>query len=171
MTHGAVSDCLEGEGERIAQTGRCHTSLLTGKTPFPSNMNLFKEHSGEKVSVKDVSKSQWCGEQAAQKAQLCLGDKCRSRRREGERDTTAAEGEVVWLLIKLHPSAVFTAGTNSSVNFHSISHSGFTQAGAVFPGQEVLVSRSRWEQCEGSRNIGQCSWFRLRRHLPRGGKA
>ncbi|KFO54920.1 Splicing factor, arginine/serine-rich 15, partial [Corvus brachyrhynchos] len=82
-------------GERIAQTGRCHTSLLAGKTPFPSDMNLFKERSGEKVSVKDVPKSQWCGEQAAQKARLCLGDKCRSRRREGERDTTAAEGEMV----------------------------------------------------------------------------
>lgn len=91
---------------------------------------------------------------------------------EGGRDTMAGEGEMVWLLIKLHPSAVFTAGTNSSMNFHSISHSGFTQAGAVFPGQEVLVSRSRWEQCKGSGNTGQCSWFRLRRHLrPRGGKA
>lgn len=92
--------------------------------------------------------------------------------REGGRDTTAGEGEMVWLLIKLHPSAVFTAGTNSSMNFHSISHSGFTQAGAVFPGQEVLVGRSRWEQCKGSGNTGQCSWFRLRRHLRRrGGKA
>lgn len=40
VTHGAVSDCFGGEGQRIAWTGRCHTSLLTGKTQFPSNLNL-----------------------------------------------------------------------------------------------------------------------------------
>lgn len=33
----------------------------------------FKEHSGEKVSVRDILTSQWCGERAAQQAQLCLG--------------------------------------------------------------------------------------------------
>lgn len=38
-------------------------------------------------------------------------------------------------------------------------------------GQEVLVSRSRGQQCEGSGNTTQGSWFRLRRHLPWGGKA
>lgn len=51
----------------------------------------------------------------------------------------------------------------------TVFHPGFSQAGAVFLGQEVLVSRSRWEQCEGSGNSRQCSWFRLRGHLPWGG--
>lgn len=41
----------------------------------------------------------------------------------------ACEGRVVWLLIKLHPSAVVSAGTNSSMDLHSISRSGFTQVG------------------------------------------
>lgn len=49
----------------------------------------------------------------------------------------------------------------------TVFHSGFTQAGALFLGQEVLVSRSRWEQCE--------PWtvflVRLGRHLPWDGMA
>lgn len=70
----------------------------------------FQERSGEKVPVRDVPKSQWCGERAAQKAQVCLGADAKAG---AGRD----EGELVLLLVKLHPSAVFTAAPNSNTNF------------------------------------------------------
>lgn len=48
------------------------------------------------------------------------------------------------LLLK---SAVSSADTNSSRNSHSISF-WFYPGRGLFLGQEVLVSRNRWEQCE-----------------------
>lgn len=68
---GAVSDCLEGKGRGyhgLEDVTRVFS--LANPTSFQYE---FKEHSGEKVSVRDIPKSQGCGERAAQQAQLCLG--------------------------------------------------------------------------------------------------
>lgn len=60
-----------GRGEDIMDWKMSHeSSHWQNPTSFQYE---FKEHSGEKVSVRDIPKSQGCGERAAQQAQLCLG--------------------------------------------------------------------------------------------------
>lgn len=132
---------LGGKGERISWTERCHMSLLTVRIELPSSI---KELLGEKVPVRDVPKSQWCGEREHRRLRSVWGQMPKPEKG-GMSTPWQLKGKLMWL----HSSAGFTADINSSMNFHGI-YSGFTQAGAVFLGQEVLVSRSTGEQCQGS---------------------
>lgn len=63
---------------------------------------------------------------------------------------TAAEGELAWLLEKLHPSAVFTADTDCSMNFHSISFWFCPGRGRVSRAGGADEQEQRGECCEGS---------------------
>lgn len=116
-----VKLCLtacRGTGEGIMDWKMSHESCCWQNTI--SFQYEFKEHSGEKVIVRDVPKSQWCGEGSTE-GSGSVWDRCHSQRREGW-NTRVAEGELVWLLVKLLlKSAVSSADTNSSRNSHTIS--------------------------------------------------
>lgn len=76
----------------------------------------FKEHSGEKVSVRDVPKVSGVVREQHSRLSSVWGQVPKLDKR--GMNTTAAEGELLmWLL----PSAVFTADTNSSFSSHSMS--------------------------------------------------
>lgn len=83
MTCGA--GCLTAwreKGEDIMDSKMPHESSSHWQHTTSSQYE-FKEHSGEKVPVRDVPDSQWCGEGAAQEAQLCLGTDAKAREGEG----------------------------------------------------------------------------------------
>lgn len=120
VTCGAVSDCLEGKGRGYLDWKMSHESPPQWQNTTSSQYE-FKEHWGEKVPVRDVPKKPVVWGEGAQRAQLCLGT-----------DAKAGEGRDKGELLWLHPSAVFTADTNSSVNFPSVSFWFYPGRGCVF---------------------------------------
>lgn len=120
---GAVT-AWRGGGEDIMDWKMSHESSHWQNTT--SFQYEFKEHSGEKVSVRDVPKSHCVVR--GQHRRLSSVWRQMPKPEKGGTNTTAAEGEhLVWL----HPSAVFTADTNSRVNSHSISSWFYPGSGCV----------------------------------------
>lgn len=79
VTCKAVSDFLSGKRRGYHGLEDVTQVFSLAKHNFQYE---FKEHSGEKVSVRDVPNSQWCGGGSTEGSGLS-GDRCHSQRREG----------------------------------------------------------------------------------------